>query len=656
MTDGLLALTTMTASGDLSCGCDALASVDSGAVPALDPAPDPVQPSQSPDPSALGSSAYWEGCIGMEGQLTGDGRFIEANALTWSLPMPLRYVSSDVGEHGGAQVAGRILTAERRPGGVIWAGGDYDLESPIGLEAERQVRMNLTNGISMDLDDVSFEVRIAQDVMAEMQAMHAGDGAAPALPAPNADGTVTVATIKSSDEVRATLSARIRAATIVAIPAFADAKIYSSAVAPVPTAATEPPVTGGTLSASHSSTLATVPPPAPQGDAKQMDGMMPDGQTPCSTDPNDSAFDPDCVARSEHDDLPAPPMQLLASLASNPKNAGSERKLIAWYEHGEGAAKIRWGTPGDFDRCRKIAGKHMPPDETSGFCANRHHAVTGEWPGKDAHKGGKHSALNAVVAAAPPMSPPSAWFDNPRFTSATAMTVTEEGHIYGHLAAWNTCHIGMGRQGCVTAPKSRSGYAYFHTGSIVTAENAEISVGHITLDTTHAPTTGLSAAGAQNHYERTGHVVADVVAGEDAYGIWVSGALRPGVTASQVRELRAAPLSGDWRRVSGSLELVAALAVNVPGFPIPRPKGLVAGGVVQSLVASGMMPPRQVRNPELPGALSLDDLRYLKRLADRERAEEATLIASGSLPTATELARRVRASSLAMRAHSQRKV
>jgi hypothetical protein len=50
----------------------------------------------------------------------------------------------------------------------------------------------------------------------------------------------------------------------------------------------------------------------------------------------------------------------------------------------------------------------------------------------------------------------------------------------------------------------------------------------------------------------------------------------------------------------------------------------------------------------------LDDLRYLKRLADRERREEAALVASGSLPSATELARRVRASSLAMRVRHPR--
>jgi hypothetical protein len=188
-------------------------------------------------------------------------------------------------------------------------------------------------------------------------------------------------------------------------------------------------------------------------------------------------------------------------------------------------------------------------------------------------------------------------------------------------------------------------------GALLAADGTEVRTGKITLDTIH-PADGLSAAATQNHYERTGRVAADVVAGEDAHGIWVSGAIRPGLSAAQLRELRAAPLSGDWRRIGGNLELVAALAVNVPGFPIPRPHGLVAGGAVQSLVASGMVPPRQVIAPGRDGAFTLDDMRYLKVLVDRERSSQAAMADLGTLPLAADLARRVRASALAMRAHS----
>ena len=66
----------------------------------------------------------------------------------------------------------------------------------------------------------------------------------------------------------------------------------------------------------------------------------------------------------------------------------------------------------------------------------------------------------------------------------------------------------------------------------------------------------------------------------------------------------------------------------MPGFPVPRPHGLVASGFQQSLVASGMLPPKTVIKPGTPGALSNDDLRYLKSLADRERKHEADVMAS----------------------------
>jgi hypothetical protein len=159
---------------------------------------------------------------------------------------------------------------------------------------------------------------------------------------------------------------------------------------------------------------------------------------------------------------------------------------------------------------------------------------------------------------------------------------------------------------------------------VLTREGTEISTGPITMGTRHAGGS-LGASATLAHYEDTGTVAADVAVGEDAHGIWVAGALRPDVTADKVRALRASPLSGDWRRIGSGLELVAALAVNIPGFPIPRPAGLVASGQVRSLVASGMVPPARVLTPGTEGALSMDDLRYLKQLAARERTNDRAL-------------------------------
>ncbi|MGZ7296324.1 hypothetical protein ACXWQK_08760, partial [Streptococcus pyogenes] len=52
-----------------------------------------------------------------------------------------------------------------------------------------------------------------------------------------------------------------------------------------------------------------------------------------------------------------------------------------------------------------------------------------------------------------------------------------------------------------------------------------------------------------------------------------SGSSPPGRAQRQgltIREAATAPLSGDWRRVGNSLELVAALSVSTPGFPVRR--------------------------------------------------------------------------------------
>lgn len=188
----------------------------------------------------------------------------------------------------------------------------------------------------------------------------------------------------------------------------------------------------------------------------------------------------------------------------------------------------------------------------------------------------KRLGMTASAAGLVPLHPPSSWFDNPELNGPTPLTITDEGQVYGYLATWDVCHIGM-PNGCRTAPKSRSDYAFFHLGEVATAEGDRIAVGKITLDTGHAPLSHGKGA-TLRHYDDTGTVAADVRAGEDDIGIWVAGALRPDMPAISVRRLAASAISGDWRSINGNLELVAALAVNVPGFPIPRALAVVAGG------------------------------------------------------------------------------
>lgn len=190
-------------------------------------------------------------------------------------------------------------------------------------------------------------------------------------------------------------------------------------------------------------------------------------------------------------------------------------------------------------------------------------------------------AGHTLVAAGAPVAPPAAWFANPLLDGPTPITFTADGRIFGHIALWGTCHTGYGQ--CVTPPNSATNYAWFRTGALIADNGQEIPVGHVTLDTGHAGL-HLQASAAAAHYDDTGVVAADVAAGEDAYGIYITGALRPDLTDVQLRELRSAPMSGDWRTVGGNLELVHVLGVNMPGFMVPRTKALVASGRTTTLL------------------------------------------------------------------------
>ncbi|QGZ16706.1 hypothetical protein PBI_DEWDROP_58 [Microbacterium phage Dewdrop] len=232
-----------------------------------------------------------------------------------------------------------------------------------------------------------------------------------------------------------------------------------------------------------------------------------------------------------------------------------------------------------------------------------------------------------------PVAPPKEWFENPMLREATPITVDDDGRVYGHIASWNVCHVASpaGENICIMAPKSQTGYAYFHTGAVKTAEGNTVATGRLCMNGTHADTRA-SYTSAMAHYDNSSLAVADVRCGEDRFGIWVAGAMRPDVTPAQMRAFRASPLSGDWRKIGGRLEMTIGLSVNAPGYPVPRPMGLVAsvGGVdseaadheLISLVAAGMLAPKKVLPQSDPQALSVEDLKYLKTLAMREKNEQ----------------------------------
>jgi hypothetical protein len=307
-------------------------------------------------------------------------------------------------------------------------------------------------------------------------------------------------------------------------------------------------------------------------------------------------------------------------------------RLRRYWTVGKGALKVRWGTPGDWKRCYRHLSKFMGL-RAKGYCQNLHKRATGVWTGSRLNPGRARAAALAASAAQPleaalvaavstgswigpqggesmtlkdgvyaeaaentallrtltaggfPIQPPDEWFQDPKLDGPTPLTVDDDGRVYGHIATFDIAHIGL--PGKVHAPKSRSDYAYFKTGQLITASGKRVNVGQLTLAGGHAPL-NADAAAAVAHYDNTASAAADLNVGEDRWGIWAAGAVRPAITPAQLRPLRASVPSGDWRPINGHLELVACCQVNVPGFPTVRAR--VASGAITAMVAAGARP------------------------------------------------------------------
>lgn len=228
----------------------------------------------------------------------------------------------------------------------------------------------------------------------------------------------------------------------------------------------------------------------------------------------------------------------------------------------------------------------------------------------------------ALVAGATPIDllPLETWFDDPEFgENALAdsrlveqvdsrgrptgiygcpLTLIDDARMFGHVGLWGTCHRGspFGPNVCVEPFHSENDYANYHLHGTPARCDCEdndgrvvVATGTITLGTGHADLS-LAHTEAMAHYENTGRAVADVVAGEDAHGVWVAGAVRPGISHADRIALHGATLSGDWRWIGAGRELVASLAVNVPGFPVQRrARAHIEGDRQTALVAAGMV-------------------------------------------------------------------
>jgi len=589
------------------------------------------------DYAELDTEVPWHGIIAPTGVMSGDRRKFAVDALrTRNLPVPLTFQRAQSDGHGGAVTVGNIERVWEEDG-LIKAEGRFaavpEADEAIYLVADRMLQ-----GVSVELDDAAFELQYE-------------------------DGTAFDLNDDASQPVTVVTDGRVASATLVTVPAFqeafitlgtwADAEDDALAAGCIPCAAKEMDDLFDSWRTFKISEAAWDGSAARFTDDEYYRSCVlhKNGESKAKSDNSLPILEPNgdlnraavhaAAARVDQVDatdeqkasakrslLTAyrkleedPPESLTAAAfasapgthdgpgwATHPKDT---QRLRDYWTRGKGAAKIRWGQPGDFNRCRRQLAKYVPnPQYLAGTCANLHKVAMGLWPGQEGGKRRKHAGEVLVAAAFSLVDdvdvntvPPLAWFQNPGLEGLTPLTI-EGRHVYGHLAGWATCHTGFGvsvgdGEVCVRPPNSASGYAYFHTGQVITDDGA-VNVGHLTMDTGHAAMS-LPGRPAAAHYDNTGAVVADVVVGEDEHGIWYSGALRPDITDNQRIALQAASLSGDWRRLAGKLELVAALCVNVPGFPIPRTTVAASGQAGYALVAAGVV--QHADEPDLRAAI-----------------------------------------------------
>jgi hypothetical protein len=161
----------------------------------------------------LPTSAGWKGILTMEGVDTGDGREFDKGALTWAdLPIPLQWQkeSSHGGIHDVTVQVGNITHIERK-GGKILGEGVFDMGQEDGREAYRRVKEGFLKGISVVSDDITeADIELVWPEKGPEEDEGEGD---------------LFDVLFAQPEKVIYHAGRVRAATLVDIPAFVEAFI-----------------------------------------------------------------------------------------------------------------------------------------------------------------------------------------------------------------------------------------------------------------------------------------------------------------------------------------------------------------------------------------------------------------------------------------------
>jgi hypothetical protein len=206
-----------------------------------------------------------------------------------------------------------------------------------------------------------------------------------------------------------------------------------------------------------------------------------------------------------------------------------------------------------------------------------------------------------------PNLPKAEWFNEPTDVKLSgALTITDEGRIYGILAPGNTTHRSVKRK----VPRGNVDYSRFHKAETIVEGGGRVVTGVITAACGHAPTENYGTLERRReHYDNSCSVLANVRIGESKQGyIYAAGALNPGADPRQVAQAFGCALSGDWQPHPdrpGVQEFIAAHLVPVPGFPMARTQASVV--YQDGLITASAVPVEHVKAPTYVTGPTYDD-------------------------------------------------
>ena len=578
----------------------------------------------------------WRGPIMPTNTPAGDGRVMSladgADLSVRPLPLPLSAQEELSDGHQGSVVVG-LMERVWLEDGTVWAEGSFDLGNPVAAEWARRLGAGTAGWVSADLSSDGGRLAI-EEVFVDADGAELTDEMVMANP----DAV--------AGQQRRFTGWRMMGVTLCSGPAFETARIE-----PVWDGAPSDPGLVAAAGAPEDPPEEEIPAPTGEHDTDGMIALIPSpndaGRLAIGSEPAEElhvtlAYLADTTGTSAEqyvtaleEAMPAAPLDgKVGGFATfNPGAIGDP-------EAGDPAQVFIIDAPGLADVRAQVvaaltAAGDLPDADTThdGFIPHMTYAYGPEATATpdvlgpvrlDTLRisiGGQHTDIPLAGTQAGLVAAGVVYkvedFADPELSEPTSVTV-KDGRIWGHLACWGVCHTGFNDL-CITAPHSEVDYHYFHQGQVATDEGM-LPVGKITLGTGHA-SLDWSKRAALEHYDNSGTAVAVVRAGEDQYGIWISGRILPGVSDEKLAELQRSPLSGDWRpmTVGGNYELIAALAVNVPGFP--RPRALVAS----ALVAAGALVPGRGHHPELSGLSAQIDRILEEKLRGRLGPDRAAL-------------------------------